>query len=54
MNWIVYGIPAFLMLSLIGLTIVVTRERLARRDAPKPVYYVRHPDGTFTPANPQP
>lgn len=49
-----WTLPAAMMLALIWLAIQVTRERIRKANKPRPTYYVQHPDGSFSKANPQP
>lgn len=47
-------IPIGLFAALIVLTIKVTRERLREARKLRPIYFVTHPDGSFSRADPQP
>jgi len=53
---IVLVIPAALTIALILLAIKMFRERTPRVTPRiiKPTYFVKHPDGSFTEADPQP
>lgn len=50
----IFLIPSALTVALVWLAIQITRERLREAGKPRPIYFVKHPDGSFTEANPQP
>jgi hypothetical protein len=53
MDWILL-IPAAMASALVWLTVAIYRERMAEWNKPRPTYYVKHPDDSFTEADPQP
>lgn len=51
---IAYFLLFLLAVGIIWSGYIVVRDRARQLKEPRPTYYVKHPDGSFTPADPQP
>ncbi len=51
---LIFLAPAGMTVALVWLAIIITRQRLREANKPRPTYYVKHPDGSFTEADPKP